>query len=130
VFSATPINVTTVPSRKEGGIVIEPVKGAANTYEVTLRRVQQNLFVDISSATSSSADGDGTTTGNALVKADAVWAASGVLTVQSAKPATVSVFSVTGQLLQQVSVNGTRTLTLPKGLFIVQMNGKAFKVIN
>jgi len=102
----------------------------SNTYKVTIKRVEQNLNIYVTATTSTSGDGDGEQTGNLLVAKNNVWAASGTLFVETDSPATLSVYSVTGQLVNQVSVSGSTSLPLPKGLYIVQLNGKAYKVIN
>ena len=56
-----------------------------------------------------------------------VTAANGIITVSGAENAAVEVYAITGQLLYKGSENA---IVLPyKGICIVRVNGKAFKVI-
>jgi len=125
---ACEIDVTTTPNRDrdflDGGITKKLI--GEDTWEITIKKVQRNLVVNISSASTNSGDA----TGNKLIASDAVWAANGMLTVKAAKPGTLSIYSVTGQLFKQVTVSGTSSWALPKGLYVVQLNGKAYKVVN
>lgn len=119
-ISANPITVSTDRDRgDEGGVVIED--NGDDTYTVTIRRVQQNLKVTVKAS--------GTESSNDVLAKDDVWASNGILYVNAATPGALSVYSLTGQLLQTVPVSGTFTTTLPKGLYIVQLNGKAYKVV-
>ena len=106
------------------GVLVKDNKNGS--YTITIQRVNDEMLIRINNEASVSS-GD---TGNEAFAADAVWAASGTLFVQAATPATLSVFTVTGQLFFQTSVNGSYSMTLPKGLYIVQLNGKAYKVVN
>jgi hypothetical protein len=59
-----------------------------------------------------------------------VYAQAGVLTVESATPQTVSVYTVTGALVYSQAVNGKATITsLAHGLYIVKLGIQAYKVI-
>ena len=139
VFSETPLEVKVAPKnpdllRQPGGVVVTDNKDGS--YAVTIKRIQYNVDISFSATEPKSTvivyseDGDPDHTGNEVVSADKVWSASGTLFVEAAKPGTLSVYSVTGQLYNQVAVSGNYTLALPKGLFIVQLNGKAYKVVN
>jgi len=127
VESKTAIKATTTPALPHGAVAQVDNLGGGK-YKVTIPRVNQSLTVHITSVGSSS--GEGSETANKFIAPDAVWTASGMLNVQTATPATLSVYSVTGQLVKQVVVNGNQPILLPKGLYIVQLNGKAYKVIN
>ena len=106
-----------------GGIVITPV--GAGKWKVTLYRVSSSMTVKIGYKTVVESG----ETGNGAFAADAVWGSGGTLYVKAATPGTLSVYSVTGQLCKQASISGDFTATLPKGLYIVQLNGKAYKVV-
>ena len=137
-FSKTPITVTleplyesdayrTIPDADKAFIIVDNEDGS---FDITIKRILFNYKIGISSVTSSSGDGDGGQTGNLALGKNFVYAALGTLYVQTDSPATLSIYSVTGQLFKQVSVSGNTTLPIPKGLYIVQLNGKAYKVIN
>ena len=108
---------------KKGVLVTNNKNG---TYTITIQYVNQEMLIRVNSVASLSSG----ETGNDAIAADNVWAASGTLFVQAANTATLSVYTVTGQLFFQKSVSGSFSMTLPKGLYIVQLNGKAYKVIN
>ena len=128
VFSDNPIEVVLIPRydyvvREPGGLFW--LDNGNGSFDVTIKRVQHDMTIEINSAVSTTA-----ITGNEAILADVVYAASGTLFVKAANPGTLSVYSITGQLINQAAVNGSYSLALPKGLFIVQLNGKAYKVIN
>ena len=134
VFSDKDINVIAEaanPSVKlpPGRLVTWELTGF-NTYTVTIRSVQHNLNIYVTAANSSSGEGDGDQTGNLALGKNFAYAALGTLYVQTDSPATLSIYNVTGQLVKQMQVTGNTSLPLPKGLYIVQLNGKAYKVIN
>ena len=140
-FSKTPLtkeNVTleplyesdaykTIPDVDKAVIVTDIGDGL---YDITIRKILFNYKIGISSATSTSGEGDGDQTGNLALGKNFAYAALGTLYVQTDSPATLSIYSVTGQLVKQMQVTGNTSLPLPKGLYIVQLNGKAYKVIN
>ena len=106
------------------GIDVVPSSTKANTYIVTIKRVQSNFTVSITQVGSTSEP-----TGNGAIAADAVWAAGGTLYVNAASAGTLSIYSVTGQLIKTEAISGSYTISLSKGLYIVQLNGKAYKII-
>ncbi len=126
-FSNKPIVVTTDRGRDAEGVKVLDNKDGS--FDVTIRRVQTNIVVSIKSASTESGTGEDGTTGNPTISGDAVWAANGTLYVQTANPATVSVYGVTGQLNKQAPVNGSYSVSMPKGIYIIQLNGKAYKVV-
>ena len=144
VVSSTPIEVTVAPKNPDflrqpsadgrGGV--DWFENEDGTYTVIVKKVQHNLDIFINAATPKSTivvyseEGEGGQTGNAAISADKVWAAGGTLFVEAANAGTLSIYSVTGQLYNQAAVSGSYSLALPKGLFIVQLNGKAYKVVN
>ncbi|MDR2917139.1 MAG: T9SS type A sorting domain-containing protein [Tannerella sp.] len=126
-YSNTNISVTTDRGRDNEGVKV--VDNKDGSFGVTIRRVQSNMIVNIKSVSTESGTGEGGTTGNTAPSDDAVWATNGTLYVQTANPATISVYSVTGQLHKQVAVNGSYSQAMSKGIYIVQLNGKAYKVV-
>lgn len=127
VYSPNDITVTTSRGRDNEGV--KKVSNGDGTYTVTIVKVQQALTISIKSVKTESGTGEDGTTGNEGVTEDKVWSANGTLYVNAANPATLSVYTVTGQLYKQAAVSGSYTATLPKGLYIVQLNGKAYKVV-
>jgi hypothetical protein len=112
---------------RKGGPGISVVNNGNGSYTITVKQIDAEMIVNVMSVTSTSS---GLDVGNAVIASDAVWAASGLLNVKSLKPATLSVYTVTGQLFKQVQVRDSYSMTLPKGLYIIQLNGKAYKVLN
>ena len=112
---------------RKGGPGIKVKDNKDGSYTVTVKQVDNEMLIKVASVISTNS---GEEVGNAAIAADNVWSAFGTLYVQAASPATLSIYSVTGQLVQQVAVSGSYSATLPKGLYIVQLNGKAYKIIN
>jgi len=129
VTSAKPITVTSNHAQySESNNRIKVANNYDGTYSVTIRTVQANLELNIEAVGTTSEHGNGTTAVEAVAD-DAVWAAGGVLYVKSANAGSVAIYSLTGQLYQQGPVSGSFSATLPKGIYIVQLNGKAYKVV-
>ena len=111
------------------GIKIVPT--SERTWDVTISKVSTNLelFIDYKSRTESGEGGDNGESGNATVEKDAIWAAGGTLYVKTGTPGTLSIYTITGQLYKQEAISDSYTLSMPKGIYIVQLNGKAYKVV-
>jgi len=111
---------------RKGGKGVIVTKTGVNTYAITVQYVNQEMVIVVNSEASLNS-----ATGNFVIKPiNAVWGASGTLFVETAKTATLSIYSVTGQLIKQMSVSGSLSMTLPKGLYIVKIDDQAYKVIN
>ena len=125
VKSAKPITVSTDAdaTRLAGGIIIND--NVDGTFTVTIRKVNKVMKISVNAVSTESDE-----TGNEVIAGDAVWAAGGLLNVQAGTAATLSIYTVTGQLYKQLPVSGSFTIPLAKGLYIVQLNGKAYKIIN
>ena len=102
-----------------------------DTWSITIHDIRRPLTINIT--TKSNSEGtegeDDGTTGNKAIATDAVWSSGGTLYVQAADQGTLSVYTVTGQLCNKTTVSGSYSLALPKGLYIVQLNGKAYKIV-
>ncbi len=116
-------------TEENGGVQITPL--SAGKWNVTIVKVRANLSIEVGykTSTESSTGGEEGQTANVSVSGDAVWASGGALYVKTANVGMLSVYTVTGQLYKQVAVSGSYTTTMPKGLYIVQLNGKAYKVV-
>ena len=125
VFSSKPIEITSSDSRynKKGGIKIDNKENGS--YDVTVAPLMGVMTLTISSVTTESDE----VSNGFIAGADAVWAAGGMLYVKSAEQGTLSVYSITGQLNKQIPVSGSYSLALAKGIYIVKLNGKAYKVV-
>lgn len=112
----------------EYGIVI--TKASKNVYNVTIKQIRSNCTITIEQKTETAGGiGEDGQTGNDLFDDYAVWGANGTLYVKAASTATLSIYNITGQLCNQTTVNGSTSFPLAKGLYIVQLNGKAYKVV-
>jgi len=131
VYSDKEIDATCTRSDNPyDGISVKKDLTQANAYIVTVKRVQSNFNVKVvQKSDSQSGTGEEGTTGNNGTPTDAVWGSKGILNVTAATPGTISIYNVTGQLYRTEAISGSYTLTMPKGLYIVQFNGKAYKVV-
>jgi hypothetical protein len=67
--------------------------------------------------------------GNEIVGDDVrIWAADGKLYVETPQPGRLSVYSITGVIHVRKSIAGSSTILLPKGVYIVRLNEKTYKV--
>lgn len=113
------------------GITVTVDKNIAGKWTVKISKVHLALDVYVSYATETKSGENGTKAGPALDD-DAVWASGGRLFIQSTAPGgRFQIYSVTGQLQKAETVNGNVTISnLPKGIYLVKLNGKTYKVIN
>ena len=58
-----------------------------------------------------------------------VYATAGRVIVETESAARVEIFNTVGQAVKVVTVDGSATINLNKGLYIVRVNGKAVKVL-
>ena len=132
VYSAEDIVVTSnrvskYSNEPDYGMVVK--KNGNDTYTVTIRQAQSMSKVFIKTKTgTTSGDGDGST-GITEIKDNAVWAANGTIFANAANPGILSIYSVTGQLIKTEAISGSYSVSMTKGLYIVKLNGKAYKVI-
>lgn len=129
VYSDKDITVTTSRGRDAEGVMI--VKNYNGTFGVTIRRVTSNMTIYIRQvpALQSGIDESSQTGNETVASDDAVWAADGVLYVRTPNPGMLSVFTIAGQLYKQLPVDGNQPFNLPKGIYIVLLNGKTYKVV-
>jgi hypothetical protein len=105
-----------------GGLkAVEKVEGSG-VWTVTLTKITAKITIKIGYATEPES-----ATGTGAYAADKVWGAGGTLYVQSANEGLLNVYSITGQLVKSVIVNGDYSITLPKGIYIIKLNNKAYK---
>jgi hypothetical protein len=125
------IEVTTDRSTDVDDRGVEIKSNGDGSYTVKIKRVQSNFKITIKKVVTpeSGAGGDNDETGNETLSEYAVWGAGGTLYVKAAAPATLAIYNVTGQQIKQTIVNGNASFPMPKGLYIVQLNGKAYKVV-
>jgi hypothetical protein len=117
---------TSNPNYATGGKGITITPDGVGKWKVKITRVYLALNIYVGYAVT-----DQSTNANATLNKDAVWTAGGQLYIQSATPAKLEVYSITGQLQKANVVNGSITLSdLPKGIYLVKLNGKTYKVIN
>ena len=115
-------------TKDNGGIKIVP--NGAGRWKVTLTKLRVTLTVKIGykAALESAGGGDGQTDIGTIIE-DKVWGSGGTLYVKSAGEGSLSIYSVTGQLINTKVINGDYSLTLPKGLYIIKLKNKAYKAI-
>ena len=58
-----------------------------------------------------------------------VWSSGNILHINTQDSEIVNVYTLVGILYKQVSVNGYSTIQLPKGFYVVSVNGKQYKVV-
>jgi hypothetical protein len=129
VYCNEEIEVTTTRGNDEQGVRIE--NNGDGSYKVTIRQVKSNftIFVKKLIIAESGTGGENGETLNTAIMKDAVWAAGGTLYVNTVNAGTLAIYNVTGQLYKSENISGNYTLSMPKGVYIVQLNGKAYKVV-
>jgi hypothetical protein len=108
---------------------VVPVPGEDGLWQITLFEVNTDILIDITLNDTNGVGGGDDTNNEALGGADAVWSTGGALYVKAATPSTLAIYNVTGQLYKQIPVSGSYTLSLAKGIYIVKLNNKAYKVV-
>ena len=96
-----------------------------NYWKVTVNNITSQMVITLSTSETKSEDA----TGNPAIAADAVWSAGGTLYANAANPGVLTVYSITGQLIKTINISGNFTLPLDRGIYVVQLNGKAYKVV-
>jgi len=132
VESSKAISVTTNRHNKDiytaDGVEIKENKDK-KTYSVTIYTVREDINIKVAYANSTQSEAGDGTTGTDGPTSDAVWASGGTLYVNAATPGVINIYSITGQLYKTEAISGSYTLSLAKGLYIIQLNGKAYKVV-
>jgi hypothetical protein len=111
---------------QQQGVIIKEAPEKDGTYNVTLKKVTfaiPELILGYEAGTESGP------TGLVAPAVDKVYSAGGVLNVTSSTPGTLQVYTITGQLAKEIAVSGDIQVPLSKGLYIVKLNGKAYKVV-
>jgi hypothetical protein len=112
--------VSGIDHRDNGqGIVIE--KNADGSATVTVKYVTEPiLYLTVTL---------GTAQANETPEATKIWAAGENLYIRALQPATINVYTMSGILFRQITVSeGLTTEQLPRGIYTVLMEGKAYKV--
>jgi hypothetical protein len=107
-----------------GGVEITPLPNGA--YLVVVREIRQTIEIIPGLTTPV----DPNSTANAAVETTNVWSSNGQLHIASPTSGTAQVYSLTGQLVKTIpcAAGETASATLAKGLYIVRIDGKTFKV--
>jgi len=105
--------VTTDPSYET-----EVTKVEGGTWKVVIKAIEKAINVDIATVV----DGIEEVTGAS------VYGAAGQVYITGAT-GVAKVYGITGALVKTVAVGGTSTVSLPAGLYIVSLDGKAYKVV-
>jgi hypothetical protein len=66
---------------------------------------------------------------NEMLNGRSVWSNGNTLYLDIQGPCLAKIYTLTGLLYKQVEVDGTTSLQLPQGFFIVSVNGKQYKVM-
>lgn len=115
------LKVTTgIPARDNEGILYETMEDGS--VKVTIRNVTEPLTLTISGINPTS---------NMILESDiAAWSYNGTIYVKTNEKAELTLYTVSGQLLMQQNISeGTTSITIPKGIYIVKLdNGFSKKV--
>jgi len=104
------------------GQLLTPDPVRDTTLSFTIPNVTQSLVITV--------EGIGETTGNTGIPADSrVYSSHGEVIIETAQPQTVQVYSLTGSLMATHTVNGYHSIALQRGVYLVKMGGKVYKVI-
>ena len=119
-YTGEPMTVTA--KRLIDGRVVEVLTGTLNAdgeYEYVIRRVMQDLTLEFTK-----------TVANTLVDQPSVWAHSGAVRIHAPKETTVRIYSASGVLVKQATVQGDKTVPLSAGLYLVVLSdGTTQKVL-
>ena len=119
-YAGEPMTVTA--KRLIDGRVVEVLTGTLNAdgeYEYVIRRVMQDLTLEFTK-----------TVANTLVDQPSVWANSGAVRIHAPKETTVRIYSASGVLVKQATVQGDKTVPLSAGLYLVVLSdGTTQKVL-
>ena len=119
-YTGEPMTVTA--KRLIDGRVVEVLAGTLNAdgeYEYVIRRVMQDLTLEFTK-----------TVANTLVDQPSVWANSGAVRIHAPKETTVRIYSASGVLVKQATVQGDKTVPLSAGLYLVVLSdGTTRKVL-
>lgn len=119
-YTGEPMTVTA--KRLIDGRVVEVLTGTLNAdgeYEYVIRRVMQDLTLEFTK-----------TVANTLVDQPSVWANSGAVRIHAPKETTVRIYSASGVLVKQATVQGDKTVPLAAGLYLVVLSdGTTQKVL-
>ena len=119
-YTGEPMTVTA--KRLIDGRTVEVLTGTLNAdgeYEYVIRRVMQDLTLEFTK-----------TVANTLVDQPSVWANSGAVRIHAPKETTVRIYSASGVLVKQATVQGDKTVPLAAGLYLVVLSdGTTQKVL-
>ena len=119
-YAGEPMTVTA--KRLIDGRTVEVLTGTLNAdgeYEYVIRRVMQDLTLEFTK-----------TVANTLVDQPSVWANSGAVRIHAPKETTVRIYSASGVLVKQATVQGDKTVPLSAGLYLVVLSdGTTQKVL-
>lgn len=119
-YTGEPMTVTA--KRLIDGRTVEVLTGTLNAdgeYEYVIRRVMQDLTLEFTK-----------TVANTLVDQPSVWANSGAVRIHAPKETTVRIYSASGVLVKQATVQGDKTVPLSAGLYLVVLSdGTTQKVL-
>ena len=119
-YTGEPMTVTA--KRLIDGRVVEVLTGTLNADgedEYVIRRVMQDLTLEFTK-----------TVANTLVDQPSVWANSGAVRIHAPKETTVRIYSASGVLVKQATVQGDKTVPLSAGLYLVVLSdGTTQKVL-
>ena len=119
-YAGEPMTVTA--KRLIDGRTVEVLTGTRNAdgeYEYVIRRVMQDLTLEFTK-----------TVANTLVDQPSVWANSGAVRIHAPKETTVRIYSASGVLVKQATVQGDKTVPLSAGLYLVVLSdGTTQKVL-
>jgi hypothetical protein len=109
-------NRTSIPDSE--GVII--TKNENGTYTITIRYIQQNIDISIDFAT-----------GNEIVLNENIRTHNGQLYITTTTTGNVKVYSATGALVKTIpTIAGeTASTSLPTGFYIINMDGKSYKVV-
>jgi hypothetical protein len=105
---------------------------ADGSYAVVIREVRVNLQVVITAEVDLTGGGGNGDVGNvSVVTSNRVWSSDNNLYISSTATGQAQIYALTGSLVKTLSVSAGENIeriTLPKGIYIVKLEGKSYKV--
>jgi hypothetical protein len=107
--------------------VIETLKGErideTDSYRFVIQQIRQRVDISVMLK-------ERTEVGNEVtVDGTKIWSYGGILYVETSRAGVLTAYTLTGELRLQQTVSSSAKFTLPRGMYIAKMHGKAYKVM-
>jgi len=106
------------------GVVIEPEKTKATSYKFTIKNVLEEIKIEINGVEAN--DPSSNIEVDSGVK---LYTEGSNLIIETPKLMTVTIFTISGKMVEQRNVNGWDSIFLDRGIYVVKLDNKVLKII-